>query len=223
MKKNVLFLFIIVLLASCDPDIEYHNGTKLVVEGKIVNKNNIGIPNTEVIVAFEKSSGYGYDYREPGLGYTDANGNFKLYVTSASNEDQMIIIINEEKVLGYQQKKLVNIKDTNFLDYKLNIGTTVLYPIDELVGLKIIFQRSTSPYNIILKNVTFIGESSFYENFINPIENDYYNEIFHFDGIIKNQNVSIQYDLFNALTNTTSTETRNISIEDAYKEEIIIY
>ena len=35
----------------------------------------------------------------------------------------------------------------------------------------------------------FIGESSFYENFINPIENDYYNEIFHFDGIIKNQNV----------------------------------
>jgi hypothetical protein len=223
MKRITLFLIITALFTSCDPDIKYLNGTKLVVEGKIVDKNNFGIPNTEIIVAFEKFSGYGYDYREPGLGYTDANGNFKLYVTSASNEDQMIIIFNEEKAHGYQQKKLLNIKDADFSDYKFNIGTTMLYPIDDLVSLKVIFQRSSGSNDIILENVSFTGASSFYENYINPIENYSYSEIFRYDGIFKNQNVNIQYDLRNTFTNTSTTETRNISIEDLYKEEIIIY
>lgn len=223
MKKIALFLIITALFTSCEDKLDYHNGVKLVVEGKIVDKNNIGIPNTEIKVAFDKQTRYGYDYTEPGLGSTDGNGNFKLYTTSANNEDQIIIIINEGKSFGFQQKKLLNIKDTDFSDYKFNIGITALYPIDQLVSLKIIFQRSSGSNNIILENVSFMGESSFYENYINLIENDSYSEIFRYDGIIKNQNVTIQYDLRNTFTNTSTIETRNISIEDLYKEEIIIY
>lgn len=223
MKTTFLLLIITALFGHCEDNLEYHNGRKLVVEGKIVDKNNIGIPNTEIKVAFDKQTRYGYDYTEPGLDYTDGNGNFKLYTTSANNEDQIIIIVNEGKMFDYQQKKLLNIKDADFSDYKFNIGTTMLYPIDELVSLKVIFQRSSGSNDIILENVSFMGESSFYENYINPIENYSYSEIFRYDGIFKNQNVNIQYDLRNTFTNTSTTETRNISIEDLYKEEIIIY
>ncbi|NJM80998.1 MAG: hypothetical protein HC854_17800 [Flavobacterium sp.] len=230
MKLLITYIFIVFLTISCDNHITYQNGTKLIFEGKIINQNNEGIQDIQVKVAYYKEGSYGgflpsqsSDYKEPGIGYTDANGNFKLYVYSATNESEIIVIVNEDKRYGYQEKKLLNIQDENFIDYKLNLNTTTLYKSDNLVTLRVTFERTSSSNNLSIKNVQLIGESTFYEGYFNPINNyQNYNSIFNY-VVAKNQNIIIQYDLYDFLTNTTSTQVRNIIIENTNIEEIIAY
>lgn len=233
--RFISFLFVSLLFVSCNYEINYQNGTKIIFEGKIVDNNNIPIANIPLKVAFYKSGsisnfvfpGSPSDYKEPGLGFTDENGNFKLYVASATNEDEIQVIINEEHHFGYQNKSIVNINDSNFLDYKLNIGTVSLFKTNDIALLKIIFDRVTSPNNIVVRNAEFTGQIVEFETNYNPLDFNNYNSIVYrnlYYHVLKNQNVTIQYDLFDESLNTSmGTFTRNIQINDTNLEEIIQY
>ena len=166
MKQLIAFIFIVFFVSSCDDSIKYQNGTKLVFEGKIVDDNNLPLANIPVKVAFSKEGssggfilpGQSSDYKEPGIGFTDANGNFKLYVYSATNEGEIIVIFNEDKRYGYQEKKLLNIQDENFIDYKLNLNTTTLYKMDNLVTLQVTFEKTSTLDNLDIRNITKIND-----------------------------------------------------------------
>jgi predicted transport protein len=237
MKKIVLALLAGFLLVSCDDSIQYLNGTKIVFEGKLLDSNNLPAANIPIKVAYYKEGG-GYggiyggnssDYTEPGYGFSDENGNFKLFVSSAENESEIQLIINEEEVFDFQNKRILRINDTNIIAYKLNFNPIVLQKISAITKVKVTFNRITSPNAIIVKNVEFIGQTVSYETDFNPSENGDYSQNFdiipsiYFD-VLKNQNAIIQYDLVDKNSNLTlSTLTSTVQILNNNLEKIIEY
>lgn len=237
MKKIVLAVLSGLLLISCDDSIQYLDGTKIVFEGKLVDRNNLPAANIPIKVAYYKEGGgYGFiyggsssDYTEPGYGLSDENGNFKLYVYSGENESEIQLIINEEKLSGFQNKRILRIKDTNLFDYKLNFNTIILQKLSDVAALKLTFNRITSPTTTIIKNVEFIGQLVIYETLFNPFEDDFYSQDFDFSpsvnfNVLKNQNAVIQYDLVDKNSNVIiNSITSTIQILDNNLEEIIEY
>lgn len=213
MKKiNIL---LVLLATSCS--IEYDGGTKIVVKGKIINSNNIPIENQEVNLFVSRNDAFiPFLFYVPsetnyiGKATTNSNGDFTLVIPKPTNNFSEIIVETNSNFNNLNRKQFRNIQNSNFINFELNLPTSVLFNKSDLAILSII-PNNTNPANE-LKKIELIGVLPNEVEYINPIEN----ETFYFDFnrlVKKNQTIVLRYTVFNYNTNATTIQDENINID----------
>ena len=224
MKKILIACCILSTFISCD--IHYDGETKLVVTGKLTDKNGVPIPETNVDILI---NGLG-TYSNSDLisyGKTDINGIFTYIFPAPDSENEIDISINNY-MLNYDTKNTTNEFQTkqiialpkNFKNYKLNLNTITLYRNDDITQLQIILNPITNKKQLLNLDIEgLIITNSFnlnpivIPNYTPPIETYY--------SVSKNQTLILKYKVVDYSSGTSITTENNISIPVA--NEKVIY
>lgn len=186
---------------SCS-DIDYNGKTRLMVKGKVTDKN--GNPLQRIDVETEV---YGVEISVSSdvisVTKTDANGDFvMLFPEPESGTRFRVKLVDENEV--FYHKTYNNIKRENFLDLEYNLREIHLFEPVDLVNLSIRFQTNSSNR---INQSKIIGSIAGDYN-VNPDENWFYE---HNVLAVKNQVITVEYtvrDYNNQITN----HTQNIEI-----------
>lgn len=211
--KKIIIVFVLIL-SSCG--IEYDGETKLVIKGKVVDSNNNPIINNEVNL-YILSYGFEKQYTENeghniGKSITNSNGEYTIVIPKPTNNYSEIIVETNSNDNEFNQKRFRNIQISNFINYELNLPTTILYNKMDLTTLNII-PNNVNPNNE-LKNIELLGIIPNENEFINLLENNgFYNDFVRL--VKKNQTIILRYTVVNLTTNTTSTIDENIVIDNS--------
>lgn len=215
MKKLLIILFI-PLLFGCD--IQYEGETKLVIKGTVVDENNIPITNKEVnLYVSRESSSIPFILYIPsetnyiGKTTTDAQGKYVMVIPQPKNFTEIVVETNDE-INPLNGKQFRNINLSNFTNYQMELPITKLYLKSTLTNLNVTL-NNVNPFIELLK-LEYIGAIPNEIVYINPLENDYPNFV-TFLNVVKNQNVTVKYTVFNHLNQTTSTLQQDISIDNS--------
>lgn len=214
--KKIIIVFVLIL-SSCG--IEYDGETKIVVKGKVVDENNNPIINKEVnlyVSRYEAAIPFvfylPYEQNNIGKAVTNNNGEYTMVIPKPANNYSEIIVETNSTDNNLNQKQFRNIQVENFINYELNLPTSILYNKLDLATLNII-PNNVNPNNE-LKKIELIG-------FV-PNEIEYLNfpESYSFTSqlerlVKKNQTVILKYTVLNLTTNTTSIIDENIVIDNS--------
>lgn len=208
MKKIIFIVFISLLFYSCS--IPYDLETRYILEAKLVDSNGNSISNEKLEV------------------YVDTEFNGETISSSISDQNGFVRIIfpkpdvlnftfsintTNNSVDGYLSKNISNIKPENFVDYNLDLNNIVLVKYDEISDFYIELNQTST--NKELRKIEIIGQVyNPYEN-LNPNLNpeNYYNLQTSF-SLIKNQNFTLKYTVYNYTTMLSEENSVNISISD---------
>ena len=214
--KKFIILFTLIL-SSCG--IEYDGETKIVVKGKVVDDNNNPIINKEVNLYVSKNEIYfPFFFYAPseenniGKTTTNNNGEYTMVIPKPRENYSEIIVETNSAVNNLNQKQYRNIQIGNFINYELNLPTSILYNKNDLATLNIIPNQINQ--NNELKNIELIG--------LVPNEVEYFNlpeDYYFYDElerlVKKNQTIILRYTVMNHNTNTTSVIDENIVIDNS--------
>ncbi|GEP50872.1 hypothetical protein FNO01nite_15440 [Flavobacterium noncentrifugens] len=188
--KKILLFFILLAAVSCET-IEYDGQTRLVIEGKVVDKNQNPIPETTVRIVAYNSAIYEKTEDLISFGTTDASGNFQLIIPAPKENGQFLSVQINTPENQNQQKFYNSILRKNFTDYKLRLDPVVLYPYGELTRLTVLTNQLNSSKAISDIRITAGIQSEDYFEF-NPSPEDFISNEFYF-RVLKNQMISVNY------------------------------
>lgn len=209
MKKIIPFLFLILFtITSCD--IEYNGDVRLQFKGKVVNEFDEPLPNQSVKI-FSKYDSSEIDSHMIGIGNTDSNGNYSILTPEAKFFDYYTVEINEDIQLTSELTYTTFIKVNNsiYFNYKIPLPTAKLYLKSNLSNLHLNFNTSNSQK--YLENVEFIGEIAHevvtigYET---PLQE-------YLKKVKKNQTIEIKYRVFDFSTQTRTTYSNFVIIDNS--------
>lgn len=231
MIKKIALLFVAALgfLTSCS-DIVYDAETRLVVEGRLVDKNGNAIPNQHIdIQTIERDEYETYGSKDIITnGSSDASGNFKFVIPGPSNEANTINVrINQHNgysVNGIQEKQFVNIQRKNFVNYKFNLNTVTLHQVSDIITLTIITEQTNEHH--VLSNIIVEGNMANPVVAVNPEEPMDFIPYEYSYELLRDQTVSLKYTV-NDYTNSNNVVTTNydvpIEINNQYVNYILNY
>jgi hypothetical protein len=224
MKKILIVCCILFTFISCD--IQYDGETKLVVTGKLIDKNGIPIPETNVDILINGLGTYS-NSDIISYGKTDKKGNFTYIFPAPGSENEINISINnyilnydsKNTTNEYQQKQIIALLK-NFKNYKLNLNTITLYRNDDITQLQIILNPITDKKQLLDFNIEGIIITDFFN--LNPLVNPNYTPSIETNySISKNQTLILKYKVIDYSSGTSITTENNISIPVA--NEKVIY
>lgn len=209
MKKLLIILCLFVFF-SCDT--RYDGDTRLQFTGKVVDEYNNPIQNQDVTIG-ASSNFINDNFHYVGTGQTDSNGIYSILVPAPTNLDAFILNINDEFSLGYNSQlinvKYYNFKDTNFLNYKVQLPTSKLYSLIDITNLTVTFNKINASNELL--DVSYIGEISS-ENYNLNVENIEYT---HYKRVKKNQIIEIKYKVKNTTNSVISTNSSFVTIDNS--------
>ena len=189
MRKITLFLAVLTVV-SCET-IQYDGETRLVIEGKVVDKEQHPIPGTDIeITAYSETNATDLI----SYGTTDASGNFQLIIPAPKDTNDYLQVIVNQIGNGRQQKRYNSILRKDFSNYKLVLSPIVLYANSDLSQLVVNSQPNNS--NSFVSNVRLTNGFQSEDVFeFNPIGSDYVDQEYfeYYFKVLKNQMVSISY------------------------------
>lgn len=204
--KKISFLCFVLLLLSCD--IQYEGKNRLMVSGKVIDKNGNPISNIEVITNVSNGSGWGSRNDDIGIDLTDSQGNFTMLFPKPKGKIEYSIQFYEDNEL-YQEKKFVNILYEDFSNLSFHLGEVKLYKNEDIINLNLDF--STENYSKEIRDLNLIGETSDDIVWVN-LPDDNYSYPQYFFQVIKNQTLTIEYNVYDYSNNQTTFHTENIEI-----------
>lgn len=208
--KKLLIILCLCHFFSCDT--RYDGDSRLQFIGKVVDENNNPIQNQQVTISASNDF-INDNFHYVGIAYTDSNGNYSILVPSPTNLDAFTLNINDEFSSGYNSQliniKYYNFKDTNFLNYKVQLPTSKLYSLIDITNLTVNFNKINA-YNELV-DVSYIGEIS-YENYNLNEENIEYP---HYKRVKKNQIIEIKYKVKNTTNSVISTNSSFVTIDNS--------
>lgn len=213
-----VFLFCLVLLFSgCG--IHYEGDNRLMVSGKVIDRNGNSISNIEVITNVSNGNGWGSSDDDIGIDLTDNQGNFTMLFPKPKGEIEYSIQFHDDNGL-YQEKRFMNIFYEDFSNLGYNLGEVKLYKKEDLVNLILYFSTENSSKQIRILNL--MGETSDDMVWVNPLDDNYYYPQYFYQ-VIKNQTITVEYSLSDYSNNQTTIHTENIEIGEENLSYTIIY
>ncbi len=221
--KKIILLVMLLIFSSCE--IQYDGETKLVLKGKVLDENNVPFANKEIKLFVTRDGAsipfIFYILSETnfvGKAITDSNGKYTMVIPQPKNFSQIIVEANSTNN-DFNEKQFINIKQDDFINYELNLPTTMLYKKSDLTLLNII-PNQLNTNNELLK-LEYIGEIPFE---IQTINNQYtiYNPYQTSINVKKNQTVILSYTVKDYSTNITSTLQQNITIDNSSQIDYIL-
>ncbi len=214
--KKLFLLLLVPLIFGCE--IQYDGNTKLVIKGSVVDKNNNPIINKSVNLYVSRDGGQiPFLFYIPsetnyiGKATTDNDGNYVMVIPKPSNYSEIIVETNDESN-QLNGKQFRNIDLSNFSNFQYIAPTSRLYLKSSLANLTVNL-NNINPTTELLK-LEYIGNIPNEIELINPLVEDYPNFIQNLN-VEKNQTVILKYKTTNHLTNTTSTNQVNITIDNS--------
>lgn len=199
MRKLLLF-FVLTLLASCT-GIQYDGEKRLVFQTTVTNGNGEPLPNSHVQITVDNSSLI-------SEGKTDAGGRITLIFPSP-NEDIpfSLTIYNDDE--AYLQKDILNVRKTDFENYKFVFENAHLLKADETASLHLTY--SQTGFSTYVSKVSINGKYYMPVEFYNSSIQDYYimpEEIL----IKKNQVFQLKYTVTNTQTHVDTEHVVDLTI-----------
>jgi hypothetical protein len=215
--KIPVFLFLLFILAGCD--IQYQGDTRLLVTGKVIDRNGSPISGMDVITKVSMGTGFGSRKDNIGIASTDHQGVFTMLFPKPKGEiDYTIHFLSTE---NYQEKRFVNIFYEDFTDYAFRMGETTLYKNDDIVNLDLSFNQINQQNNITELNV--IGMLADYVVWVNPID-DHQNYVYYRQHqVAKNQTIVLEYVVHDFTNNQNTSHTETIEIGEQNVTHTITY
>ncbi|WP_310556599.1 hypothetical protein [Flavobacterium sp.] len=221
MKYRFLLSITLAIFYSCG--IQYDGETKLEIVGKLIDKNGNPVPNEiiNIYVLGDDSIIYGGGglYNELiSFGVTNNKGEFQFLIPSPKVENNLSIEIGEK----YNPTKTILFKNSNFINYKLNLNAISVFKETDLVEFRI--NLNNTNLNKTIQDIKIVGIQNETIVNLNPknIES-YYNQVL-FYNVLKNQTVILKYKLIDFANNGVIQEfSENISILDNNEEFTITY
>lgn len=204
--KQVLLLFILVLLSSCE-QIQYDGEKRLVFQTVVKNSNGEPLPNTHVEINISST----HDVDLISIGKTNANGEITLLFPSPDNEEANIGLKFYNDDTSYMEKEILLIRKTDFVNYKFILLNTCLLKSYEVAPLNITYNQTDT--NIVLKKVTIQGIYQLPQEYYHYPEDNYYlipEQFF----IKKNQSFQLKYTVKNYQTNIETEQTVDLQIDN---------
>lgn len=200
-----IFILLFCMLLSCD--IKYDGDTRLQITGKVIDENNLPIPNQDIKIFATQHSTYG-EKNQIGVGKTDNNGFYSIYFPQAYNFDSYYVEINKEYTNELSELIYFNIKNENFINYTLNLPNSKLFLTSNLADLNISYNQINT--NNVLQNVEFIGEIITPKIDLNATSSAL--EDIYFKKVKKNQTIELKYTLYTTTTQLTTIQSEFITI-----------
>lgn len=215
MKKIAILLFF-SLFYSCE--IQYDGDTKLVIKGKISDRNNIPLANKSINVYVSRESmSIPFVFYIPsesnyiGKATTDSNGNYTIVIPKPTNFTEIIVETNDNSN-DLNPKQFRNIQLSNFINYQYLVPNTKLYQKSSLTNLNV-FLNNINP-NIELLNIEYLGNIPNEMEMINPFVNTYGNFTLNLN-VEKNQTIILKYTIKDHSNNTISVLQQNVTIDNS--------
>lgn len=214
--KKLFILLLVPLLFGCE--IQYDGNTKLVIKGSVVDRYNNPIINKAVNLYVSRDGGQiPFLFYIPtetnyiGKATTDNDGNYVMVIPQPRYFSEIIIETNEESN-QLNGKQFRNIALSNFTDFQYVAPISKLYSKTDLANLTVNLNNINSTTELL--KLEYIGNIPNEIEFVNPLEEDYPNFIQNLN-VEKNQTVILKYKTINHLTNTTTTNQANITIDNS--------
>ncbi|MHC0440442.1 hypothetical protein [Flavobacterium sp. 3-210] len=224
--RKILFLFFI-LFTCYSFEIQYDGGTRLVVQGQLVDRNSNPIPNKRIEINNFSDGTY-----TPSdlISYTktDSEGKFLMAFPAPKGEEIAIItelngynFADDYSTMGYQYKSISTLKK-NFINYKLDLNQITLYKNDEITQLEIQLNKTSTNKIVTALDVQGVLSKDFIDlNYKN--ENHYLETNFY---VVKNQNVHLSYtiaDYSDPTKMVTTNHETNIPINSEKVIHLLTY
>lgn len=154
-----------------------------------------------------------------GIDITDIQGNFTMFFPKPKGEIAYSVQFRDYDEL-YQDKRFVNIFFEDFSNLEYNLQEVKLYKKEDIVNLQLNF--STENFSKEIRDLNLIGEASNDMVWVNPLDDDnYYTQYFY--QVIKNQTITIEYNVYDYSNHQTTIHTETIYIADEDLSYIITY
>ena len=193
---RTLFIFCCCgILAGCG--IDYDGKTKLIFEGRVIDRQGNPIENIEVFTTI--SDGNTTD--KIGVDATDENGNYRMIFPGADEDVVFRIHFNQkeyapDEVLSWSSASIFNIgqDEVKDNDYLINFGETQLYPVAESVQLTLQVSENLEHYVEFISFEGLVDDNNTNYNFPEPSQDyyDYYDYETTFN-VAKNQVLILKY------------------------------
>ncbi|MCG2612047.1 DUF4198 domain-containing protein [Flavobacterium sp. SM15] len=207
--KKILFFSLCILLTGCG--LQYDGDERFLITGRLVDQDNVPLSNSKVELFVY--GGYSNDDHDLiSFDETDENGVFKMVFPRPINAYEIELICNRDTSI-YQDKSFLNIKNTNFTDFKFNLNTIKLFKKEDISKLEITLNQVNS--NKVIKQFKLIGNLARTEVYVNPLDqtDPYpYVESFYSEEVMKNQTIIAEYALYDYTTNQTQTLQQSIIV-----------
>jgi hypothetical protein len=165
--KKIVVLIVAILTSSCEI-IQYEGETKLVIKGIVNNENNQPIVNQDIkLVVSTENTLFFSESNFIGRTTTKSDGSYTMVIPKPTNFNQIEVEVNTDDNL-LNKKIYSNIKLNNFINYKLNLAQTKLYPKTNLSELRITTNPMTPNYQ--LQKLEYIGEIANEIELLNPYD-----------------------------------------------------
>lgn len=216
-----LFLLSCLFISSC---ISYDGNSRLMVEGRILDRNGNPIPNIPVTVLAQKAGIYiPFVFYIPDVNnnvnqqLTDSDGRFKMLFPEPIDADEIIIAANRptlkypanEKV---NSRTIFNVQVSNFRQNALSLGQLEMFDVDQTTDLTIEMKPS-SPVDRKGVRLRFEGLTLDQEDDFNRTMSGYiFSEVYQRLSVATNQAAAIYYDVVDFDGNVFYSSSRIILI-----------
>lgn len=214
MKRFIPF-FVLGLLYNCQ--IQYDVSTRYVFEGQVQDRYGNPIENNSIEAWVYNSN----DSDFIGYAETNSSGKFELIIPKPKNENDFTIKVKGDS--NYRHIDYVNIWQSNFTNYSLNLGTTTLIKDDDVSQLEIILNQINSENSITTIEIS--GLIADFTVWVNPLEDEYSNPSYYntyYKQVAKNQNLNLHYIVHYGSTGETESFEEIITIGSSDNTEYTI-
>jgi hypothetical protein len=222
--KGLLFLTSILLLSAC---ITYDGNSRLMVEGRLLDREGNPIPDIPVTVLAQKAGIYiPFVFYIPDVNnnvnqqLTDSDGRFKMLFPEPIDADEIIVAVNRP-TLKYpandkiNSRTIFNVQVSNFRQNALSLGELELFDVDQTTDLTIEMKPS-SPVDRKGVRLRFEGLTRNQEDDFNRTMSGYiFSEVYQRLSVATNQVGAIYYDVVDFNDNVLYSSSRIIPIGEA--------
>ncbi len=193
MIKRIILLFLTAAATSACSDIYYESETRLIVEGRLVDKDGQPVPAQYIDVMVTESDIDGQSSNIISFGHSDASGNFRFAIPAPRNTENFINVrINPNDDPPYQTKQFLRIGRHNFNQYRFNLNTVTIYKRSEIASLGVTTERTDDMHYLEKLTVEGIRADSYVA--IVPEQMDYIPDYYQFE-VAKDQTVNLKYTI----------------------------
>lgn len=217
MKKIIFIVFLSLIFYSCS--IPYDMETRYIIETKLVDLNGNPVPN-EKLEAYVDTESSGETISSS---ISDENGLIRMIFPKPDLNNFTFSISNSyNSINGFLSKGIYNIKQNNFIDYKLVLDEIKLVKFDEVTNLTIELNQTSQ--NKELRKIEIIGQDYNQNEYLSPIQTpENYYDLQTYFTLLKYQNFILKYSVYEYSTMVTEETIVNLSISDQPINYILTY